>query len=132
MEAIYIKSPRNGAKVMIGEIDFMTRIAYFTITEPRFFREANAFGVDLKVFNRKSIRWCNDFIFDLWDGRRFKIPNSEFVKNAWCYPPAQKEGYKALAPDFTPKLVIGVDVAAKLNTWDKEKEDEKIVKLSMM
>ncbi len=131
MEPISITSPRNKAKVMIGEMDYLNRTAYFYITEKRYFKEANAIGIDLKVFNRKSVRWCNQFIFELWDKRKFKISREDFVKNAWIYPPGANPDYKAAFPDFVPKLVITIETAEKLNTWSKEEEGEEILKAAL-
>lgn len=131
MEPIYIISPRNKAKVSIGSIDFFRRIAHFKITEKRYFREADAFGIDLKVFNRKSIRWCEQFIFEFWDRRKFQISSEDFLSRAWVYPPGTNPNYKAASPDFVPKLVITMEVARKLNTWSREKEEEEILKEAM-
>lgn len=131
MQPIYIKSPRNKAKVLIGEIDIVSRMAYFYINEARHFQEADAIGIDLKVFNGKAIRWCDQLMFCLWDKRNIRISRQDFAQHSWVYPPGNNPDYKAAPPSFVPKLMITMKMAEKLNTWTKEKRDEEMLKEAM-
>ena len=106
MTPIFIKSQINKFKVMIGEIDMMARTATFFITKKRVFREANAFGIDKDVFNRKSVRWCQNLIFKFDDGSKICLTQEEFIKNAWLYPYKNDPDFKAPVDVFKPKLVI--------------------------
>ena len=132
MQPIFIKSPRNGAKVLIGEIDIFEKTAYFYINEARHFQEANAVGIDLKVFNRKAVQWCDQLMFRLWDNREFRISRQDFAQHSWIYPPGSNPDYKAASPGFVPKLMITIKMAEKLNNWTKEKRDEELLREAMM
>ena len=65
--------------------------------------------------------------FAQWPELRFAIDNGiTFCKN--CH----QDFHKIYGIKNNIKEQIDMFLAAKLNTWDKEKEDEKMVKLSMM
>ena len=128
MKPIFIKSPKNERKVLIGEIDLFTRTAYFYINEARHFQEADAIGIDLKVFNRKAVRWCEQIMFRLWDGRKIRILRQEFAQHSWIYPPGKSQDYKAASPGFVPKLMITIEKAEKLNNWNEETSMEEMAR----
>ena len=120
MESIFIKSPRNKAKVLIGEVDTFNRTAYFYINEARHFQEADAIGIDLSVFERKAVQWCEQIMFRIWDGRKIRISRQDFAQHSWVYPPGKNPDYKAATPGFVPKMMITIEKAEKLNNWTKE------------
>ena len=128
IKPIYIKSPRNGRRVLIGETDISTKTAYFNISEARHFQEAESIGVDVNVFNRKAIQQCEQIMFQLWDNRKFRISRQDFARHSWIYPPGGSPEYKAAAPDFVPKMMITIENAKKLNNWTKEAEIEEMSK----
>ena len=128
---IFAKGPINKVKVMVGEIDMMTRTATFFITEKRVFKEANAFGIDKDVFKRKSIRWCQNFIFKFEDGSKIGLTREEFVKNAWLYPYKNDPDFKAPADVFKPKLVLTLGkIREIIKKRKKETQDEYLERLS--
>lgn len=131
MQTIFAISPINRIKVPVGNIDLRNRIATFYITEARFFKEAEAVGVDLNIFNRKAIQWCDYIQFNLWDDRRYKISRIDFEKNSWVYPPGSKPEYKARHSEFAPKLMVSLTRVKELNQRNKEKEDEEMLKEAM-
>jgi hypothetical protein len=124
---IFITSPKNRYKVVIGWFDDLKREARFRITEKRFFQKANAFGIDESVFRRKSIQWCRMFQFELWDKRVFRIKKEDFMANCWIYP-GKSDGV-ANGEVFDPKLVITIEKAEKLKEKPKT-EEEKLKELA--
>jgi hypothetical protein len=119
---IYIISPINKFKTLVGWFDNVKREARFNITEKRYFQSAQAFGIDEAVFKRKWIQWCNVYQFDLWDGRQYRIKKEDFLKNCWLYP-GKLDGV-ASALVFDHKLVLCIDKAEELNEKPKTKEEE--------
>ena len=127
-QPITITSPISKTRVKIGHIDIRSREATFWINQSRFFREAECIGIDQNVFNRKGMEWCRKITFQLWDGRVFRISKTDFERESWLYPKRQSEEYKAHKPDFQPKYMISLEVAAKLNKLNKEAEELEFLK----
>lgn len=115
MSPIYITSPKTKTKVLVGWIDGFNNRAIFEITPARYFAEADSIGIDEAVFKRKSVSWCLEFEFRLWNGERYLIRRNDFMDKAWIYPPGNKKGYKAPRDVFAPKLVITRKMAEELD-----------------
>lgn len=114
MQPIFATSPINRTRVIVGWLDVGKRTATFEITPKRYFVEADCVGIDSDIFRRKSIDWCLEFIFKLWDGRAYRIRKEDFMSNCWEYPPGPKEEYKANRGVFKPKLMITISTLEKL------------------
>ena len=125
MPTIYVLSPVNKLKVPIGNLDTRYRTATFYISEARYFKEAEAVGIDLNVFNRKAIQYCEFIQFNLWDNRKYRITRTDFTQNCWRYPP--KETETAPRSSFTPKLMISEAKLKELSRRAKEQEDQSIL-----
>ena len=127
MKIIYVKSPKQGLKVAVGETDIPSRTAYFKVSQRQFFKEAEAIGADEKVFGRKDVKWCREYVFILWDRRRIKLTSKEFMDNSWVYPQKDNPLYKANSAVFAPKRVITFDKLVEiLKSRPKKTEDDKL------
>ena len=125
MSTIYAISPVNKIKVPVGNIDLKWKTATFYITEKRLFQKADSLGIDLNVFNRKAIQYCEFIQFNLWDNRKYRITRTDFEQNSWRYPP--KETETAPRSSFTPKLMISEAKLKELSRRAKEQEDQSIL-----
>jgi len=128
---IFATSPKTKTKVIVGHVDIFNGIATFYITPARFFIEANAFGIDERVFKQKAVNWCKTFRFNFWDGRTFEMSKETFSKNCWIYPPSNNPDYKANRIVFKPKLVISLGKVEKLVQKTKEERDLEMLKIAM-
>ena len=127
---IFITSQVNKVKIPVGSTDAISREAVFEITPKRFFVEADAFGIDADVFRRKSIEYCQKFVFNFWDGRRIALTRQEFMGACWLYPSHNDPDYKAPAEKFKPKLVLTLERAEEIiKSRPKETEDEMLERM---
>ena len=112
---------------MVGRIE--NRTAIFPITELRYFKEADAIGVDVNILNRKAVKWCQEIRFDMWSGEKYLIKMSDFLTNAWEYPKFGTE--KASSAVFTKKRVLCMDKVKELAKLNEKTEVEKLKELSL-
>jgi hypothetical protein len=133
---IYIISPVNKIKVLVGYYDLLNKEITFRITEKRLFRQAEsgtgAVGIDERLIKRKFFNWVEKIIFQMPNGRDYIINKTDFLKNCWLYPPRANEKLKAPPSEFAPKLMISLERLRELSAKERKDEGEKMLRLSMM